>query len=227
MPCPHPAGLRRPAIGDPFLPRVRDEIIRYVADKKLNRPAVMGHSLGGFMAFYVAAKSPKTFGPLVAVDGVPWLGALSNPKAKVEDVAKAMEPGVAQMKKTPQEAFRAQTVAALKFQMLDAKRAETVGKEAGESSPEAVGQAVWEMSTTDLRDEVAKIESPILLFASGEWAKTEAQKEQVTTMYAAQIEKAKNAKLEVAFRARHFVMFDDFPLFSKTVDTFLESGWPR
>lgn len=222
-----PGFAGRPAIGDPFLPRVRDEIIRYVADRKLDRPAVIGHSLGGFMAFYVASKSPKSFGPLVAVDGVPWLGALGNPKAKVEDIAKAMEPGVAQMKKTPQETFRAQTLAALKVQMLDAKRAETVGKEAGESNPEAVGQAVWEMSTTDLRDEVAKIESPILLFAAGEWAKTDAQKEQVKTMYAAQIAKAKQGKLEVAFKARHFVMFDDFPLFSKTVDAFLESGWPR
>jgi pimeloyl-ACP methyl ester carboxylesterase len=222
-----PGFAGRPAIGDPFLPRVRDEIIRYVADKKLDRPAVIGHSLGGFMAFYVASKAPKSFGPLVAVDGVPWLGALSNPNAKVEDVAKAMEPGVAQMKKTPQEGFRVQTLAALKFQMLDAKRAETVGKEAGESDPAAVGQAVWEMSTTDLRDEIAKIESPILLFAAGEWAKTDAQKAQAKTMYAAQIEKAKNARLEVAFKARHFVMFDDFPLFSKAVDAFLESAWPR
>lgn len=222
-----PGFAGRPAIGDPFLPRVRDEIIRYVADKKLNRPAVIGHSLGGFMAFYVSSKAPKSFGPIIAVDGVPWLVALGNPKATVAETQKQVAPGIEQMKKTSQEAFRTQTLMALKAQMLDAKRAEAVGKEAGESDPGAVGQAMYEMMTTDIREDVSKIETPILLFAAAEWAKTDVQKEQAKKMYAAQIERAKQGRLELAFNARHFVMFDDFPFFSKTVDQFLESGWPR
>lgn len=222
-----PGFAGRPAIGDPFLSRVRDEIIQYVADKKLKRPAVVGHSLGGFMAFYVASQSPKTFGPIVAVDGVPWLVALGNPKATVEEMRKPMEAAAEQMKKTPQEGFRAQTLMALKAQMLDAKRAEAVAKEAGESDPGAVGQAVKEMATTDIREDVAKIETPILLFAAGEWAKTDAQKEQARKIYEAQIAKAKNGRVEIAFSARHFIMFDDFPFFSKTLDAFLESAWPR
>lgn len=222
-----PGFAGRKAVGDPFLPRVRDEIIQYVADKRLDHPAVIGHSLGGFMAFYLASQSPKSFGPIVAVDGVPWLVALGNPKAKAEDMKQPMAATLEQMKKTSQDAFRAQTLMALKAQMLDAKRAETVAKEAGESDPGAVGQAVMEMATTDIRDDVAKIESPVLLLAAGEWAKTDAQKEQVRKIYEAQIEKARNGRLEVAFGARHFIMFDDFSFFTKTVDSFLESGWRR
>lgn len=222
-----PGFAGRPAIGDPFLPRVRDEIIQYVADKKLVRPAVIGHSLGGFMAFYVSAKAPKQFGPVVAVDGVPWLMSLGNPKATVDQVRPQVETAVATMKKTPQDVYRTQTLAALKNQMHDPKRAEAVAKEAGESDPVAVGQAVLEMATTDLREEVAKIESPVLLIAAGAWAKTDEQKEQVKKIYNDQIARVKNGRVEVAYKTDHFVMFDDFPFFSKTVDAFLGMGWPR
>ncbi|MGV3613951.1 MAG: alpha/beta fold hydrolase [Fimbriimonas sp.] len=222
-----PGFAGRPAIGDPFLPRVRDEIIRYVADKRLKQPAVIGHSLGGFMAYYVASTAPKSFGPIVAVDGVPWLAALGNPKAKVEEIRKQVEPGIKTMAGVSQEDFRAQTMIALKSQMHDPKRAEAVAKEACESKPAAVAQAMLEMMTTDLRPDVAKIEAPILQFAAGEWAKTDAQKEQARKMYGAQIEGARNGRLEMAWNARHFVMFDDFAFFSRTVDAFLESAWPR
>ena len=179
------------------------------------------HSLGGFMAFYLASTEPKAFGPLIAVDGVPWLVALGNPNVSVDDVRKMAGPGVEAMKKTTQEAFRAQTIAAMKIQMLDQKRAEEFAKPAGESDPAAVGQAMFEMMTTDLRADVAKIESPILLIAAGEWAKTDAQKDSIRKMYEPQIAKAKNGHLEVATKARHFVMFDDFPFFIDQVETFL------
>ncbi|MEO7974897.1 MAG: alpha/beta hydrolase, partial [Thermoanaerobaculia bacterium] len=66
------AGFGGPApIGAPFLPRVRDELIRYVQAEHLDRPIVVGHSLGGFLAFWVGATAPDLVGGIVAVDGVP------------------------------------------------------------------------------------------------------------------------------------------------------------
>lgn len=44
----------------------------YVRAKKLKKPAVIGHSLGAFMAFDPGTAEPDLFGPLVAVEGVPF-----------------------------------------------------------------------------------------------------------------------------------------------------------
>jgi pimeloyl-ACP methyl ester carboxylesterase len=220
-----PGFAGRPAIGAPFLPRVRDEIVRYVERNRLVRPAVIGHSLGGFMAFYLASTAPKRFGPIVAVDGVPWLMALSDPNAKVEEVRLRVEPGLQAMAGMTREALRPQTLAALKAQMRDEKRAEEVGKAAGESDPAAVAQAVREMAVTDLRADVAKIETPVLLIAAGEWAKTDAQKDAARKSYGDQIKAARRGRLEMAWNARHFVMFDDRDFFFRTVDRFLAEGW--
>ena len=60
----------RPAVEGAFLPRVRDDIVAYVRSHNLDRPAVVGHSLGGFLSFWLAASEPTLFGPIVAVDGV-------------------------------------------------------------------------------------------------------------------------------------------------------------
>jgi pimeloyl-ACP methyl ester carboxylesterase len=40
--------------GAPFLPRERDAILAYIRAHHLERPVVVGHSLGGFLAFAIA-----------------------------------------------------------------------------------------------------------------------------------------------------------------------------
>jgi len=70
-----------PGVGSPFLSRVRDELITYVKARRLEQPVLVGHSLGGFLAFWIAATAPDLVGAVIAVDGVPFLPALGNPNA--------------------------------------------------------------------------------------------------------------------------------------------------
>ena len=76
-----------PPIGSPFLSRVRDELIAYMRDQKMQKPIVIGHSLAGFLAFWIAATAPDLVGGVIAVDGVPYLPALGNPAATPETTA--------------------------------------------------------------------------------------------------------------------------------------------
>ena len=65
--------------GRPFLETVGRDLARYIEVERLDRPILVGHSLGGFVAFAVAAAHPDAVGPIVAVDGVPFLPALIGP----------------------------------------------------------------------------------------------------------------------------------------------------
>ena len=49
-----------PLGGEPFLERVRDALIEYIRNKKLERPVIVGHSIGGFMAFWLGAREGRT-----------------------------------------------------------------------------------------------------------------------------------------------------------------------
>jgi len=74
----------QPAIDGPFLEKARDGIVRYIHEQKLNHPVIIGHSLGGMMAFWVAETAPAEVGPIISVDGVPFFSALMDPTATHE-----------------------------------------------------------------------------------------------------------------------------------------------
>ncbi len=59
-----------------MLDTVRDSVAAYIRDKKLNKPVIVGHSLGGFLALSIASKYPDLVGPLVILDSYPFLPAI-------------------------------------------------------------------------------------------------------------------------------------------------------
>lgn len=214
-----PGFAGQPPITGPYLPHVRDDIIAFVKDNHLDHPAVIGHSLGGFMVFYLGCAEPKLFGPLISVDGLPFLGAMMNPTA----TAKSNQPMADMIAKsigaaTPAQ-FEQQTKQALATEITDPAQAATLLPICSKSDPGDVGQSFKEMMTTDLRDDVAKIQSPVLLLGAGQWMPND--QETLHKTYAAQIAKCPNAKLVIDAKSRHFIMLDDPDFFYKTVEDFL------
>src|SRR5262249_23632204 len=62
-----------PRIPVPMLDTVRDAVGQYIRDKKLAKPVIVGHSLGGDLALEIGAKFPDLVGPLVIVDSYPFM----------------------------------------------------------------------------------------------------------------------------------------------------------
>ena len=49
-----------PAIGNPSLTAVKQQLLAYINTHKLHKPAVIGHSLGGFMSFWLSSLVTQT-----------------------------------------------------------------------------------------------------------------------------------------------------------------------
>ena len=61
--------------GDVAAP-VAEEVARYISERGLKRPAVIGHSMGGTIGLMLAARHPDALSRLMVVDMVPALGAM-------------------------------------------------------------------------------------------------------------------------------------------------------
>ena len=205
-----------------YLEEVKNELISYVRDNKLNKPTIIGHSMGGFLGLWAAAEAPELFGKIVSVDGVPYFPVLVMPgitaetaKAVSNQMTSAMSNMSPEAKKANQEMMIASMIA------TEEKRPKVV--EMGiNSNPTVIGQAYGEMYTTDIRPLMGKIKVPVLIF--GSWAAYEmygSTKETVTIGYQDQIKDIPNSKLLVAEKAYHFVFYDEPDWFYSELDEFL------
>lgn len=68
----------RPPMPSPSLATVRDQIAEYIVSEDLGRPVIVGHSLGGTMALWLAETVPD-LGGIVDIDGAAFLPALNDP----------------------------------------------------------------------------------------------------------------------------------------------------
>lgn len=212
-----------PVDADPFLRTQRDAVLDYIRSEGLERPVIMGHSLGGFLLYWIAATDPEAVGPVVAVDGVPFLPALQQPDADETTMAARAEQMATFYASMSPEQMRQQSRMAAQAMVSDSAAADTIAAWGARSHPATAGRAFAEMMTTDLRDEVAAISRPLLLVMAG-GGMAGAARERIRSAYAGQIEAAPEGRVVVAEDARHFIMFDDPEFLHEAVDAFLQEA---
>ena len=59
---------------------VAEELARYIHDKRLKQPALIGHSMGGTIGMMLASRHPDALGKLMVVDMTPFTGAFFGAK---------------------------------------------------------------------------------------------------------------------------------------------------
>ena len=206
-----------------LLQDVRDQLLAYVKAQKLRQPVVIGHSLGGFLALWMAATDPAALGPLEIVDSLPFLPVAQNPTATVDNTRPQAELMRQQMRTSQLPlAARRQMTAGM---VTDTARITQVVRWGQASDPATTGQAMYDMYTTDLRPEVARIQQPVLVL--GTWAGYAAYgatKAGVQQVFELQYAPVPHHTLVLSEAGRHFVMYDDPQLFFAQTDAFLRQS---
>ena len=208
-----------PPIDAPILKTVRDEIINYVQTKKLVKPIIIGHSLGSFMGLWVSSTAPQLFGKLVCVDGLPFLSALANPNANADSLRMSptynAETAVKNFEQLPDSGFIDNTAKALFWQVNDTAKAREIATWQFNSNRRTLGLALVELATTDLRRDIAKITSPVLVLGS-----IYETKEKSYELIGQQFKQLPGAVIHVA-NSKHFIMYDQPAWFYNELNLFL------
>ncbi|HYJ53060.1 MAG TPA: alpha/beta hydrolase [Allosphingosinicella sp.] len=189
-------GNRTGAIVSPLA----DEIARYIADRNLRRPAIVGHSMGGTLAMMIAARRPELVGKVMVVDMLPQpAGLLGGTAGDWAPLARMMD---------SQGGRR-----------LFANLMTAFGPPGGaRSDSEVVGRAAQELAVLDLTADLARIRAPLsVVYASPDAQANAAIDRQFTRAYAG----ARGARLARIGGSGHMVMLDQPTRFRAAVAEFL------
>ncbi len=211
--------------GTPYLERVRRDLAAYIRERRLVKPVVVGHSLGGFLALALASREPDLVGALVIVDSLPFLPASFMPGATVETMkpqAEAMRATIIGSVKTQtQEQRRQAQETLLRTMITDEANVARAVRWSAASDPATIAGAMYEMFTTDLRQDIARIKSPVLVIGTWVGLQPYATRDSVGRVFRDQYAKLSGARIVISDKAKHFVMYDDAPGFFRETDRFL------
>jgi pimeloyl-ACP methyl ester carboxylesterase len=213
----------QPPVEGPFLDTARKGIADYIREHKLDKPVIVGHSLGGFLCYALGSADPDLPGVLVAVDGLPCLPAVFNQNLDHEARKKQAEQIRERMEKATREQYVSQSKMMVKSWINDAKRRETIEKWCADSDQATVARAIGELFAADLRADCERIKAPVLLLGaySKELDGIGLKRDVVSKRYEDQVSKAPHHKVVIAEGAKHFLMFDAPEWMYAKIDDFL------
>ena len=204
----------------PVLVPTASAIEDYILQEGLVRPAVIGHSMGGTMALWLAQHHPDDIGRVMLVDAIPSQ-AVVDPDAGAE----AMRARAAKMRdRIRQTDFKAPGMRARLRSRVGLLTTSAEGDRIldwAEACDETVrAQAYYDLGLLDLRPGLASVSVPVTILFPVDPALTanEALEESV---YRAVYAPLTSARLVRVQNSRHFIMYDQPNAFDAELDEFL------
>ena len=200
-----------------------------ILTQKLDRPLLIGHSLGGVLSLALAQNEPGLVSGVISIDGLPvFPGTESMPAAQRPAMVESIKSGMVGL---DHEQFASQQLQYMRgIGVIDPAVAEKLAKLSSRSDPAATAEYMAETLMIDLRPNLDKITVPVLLMSpynapDGALRKiTEAAK---TAYYRSLMAGTQKVEVVSISPARHFAMFDQPKLVAEAIASFLKTlGMP-
>ncbi|MGE3149920.1 MAG: alpha/beta fold hydrolase, partial [Pseudorhodoplanes sp.] len=189
----------------PVIEPLADQIVRYIESRRLRRPALIGHSMGGTLAMMVALRRPDLAGRVMVVDMLPQPAGLYGGSASGWG-------GVAQTLGGMMDSEGGRRL----FAGLLGAFSPPGGH--NRSDPHVVGRAMSELTAIDLGPHLGRLRTPLtIVYASPDARANPAIDRQFATAYAG----ARGARLVRIDGSSHQVMRDQPGRFRAAMRRFL------
>lgn len=204
----------------PFMEPMVEALAAYIREAGLERPAVIGHSLGGTTALMLTQRHPDLVDRAMSVDSLPFYSAMFGPQITSETARPFADRAAAMMLAADEETFRqgqAQTATSL------SRNPQTQGsivEWSASSDRRAMATAVRELMTLDLRPLLPSITRPVWAVYAAD-ANGGAPAAQAQTLWSREYSGLPGVRLVKVEDARHFIMSDQPAEFAELVDQFL------
>ena len=206
----------------PVAAPVAEDIARYIAEKGLDHPSVIGHSMGGTIAMMLSARHPDAVGKVMVVDMVPFMGAMfGGPGATAESVQPLADGIYANMTTGPEEAYRAAAAASVTGMIATESLRAGPLQDTATSDRMVSASAFRELIATDLTPELPRITAPLTVLYV-KFNDPRMTVDMVDGIYRAAFANRPGTVLKRIDDSAHFIMLDQPARFAAEVNAFLE-----
>jgi pimeloyl-ACP methyl ester carboxylesterase len=220
-------GVPAPTDGGNLFDRADASLLQLIGQQKIDKPVLIGHSLGGTLALRFAGEHPELISAVVAVDGLPIFPGMERVSAQQRQaMATQMQQQMAAA--TPAQ-FQAQSLGYMqKIGVIDPQLAARYAPMNARSDIKASAQYMAEDLAFDGRPGLKQANVPILEispynapdFSQPPMQLSEAQK---VAYYQSLLANAPNVKVVSISPSRHFAMLDQPVKFQQVLDDFMRS----
>lgn len=190
------------------------QIAEFIKNERIEKPILVGHSMGGGLALAIAADLPHLLRKIVVVDALPCLMALTNPHFKsVPDYDCS---GITnQITTMGEEAFAQMQRISVASLTIDSLKFGEIVNWSLMSDRNTFAKMYCDFSNTDLRERIKNIRIPSLVLLESNFKNIE-------TAIVNQYRNLSTVQLKYADKGLHFVMFDDKEWFVNQVGEFIK-----
>jgi len=201
------------------LESLQGDLLQLIESRHVQKPVIMGHSLGSTLSIAFATKHSAKIAGVVAIDGLPVFPGTENMPADRSQLANRTR---AQMGSQSRDQFAAyQRTYMTQMGVLDASVALKLAELSIRSDVAAVADFGGQILALDLRPQLSNITVPVLAispFNAPDFARMGLDENAKTEWYRRLFSGVKRLEVVSISPARHYVMFDQPQKFAEVID---------
>ncbi|MGF1559106.1 MAG: alpha/beta fold hydrolase [Flavobacteriaceae bacterium] len=192
-----------PAIEKPWLSKIKNDIVNYVSNNKIENAILIGHSLGGALALWLASEENSTYSKLIVVDALPSTGALMIPNFNSETIVYESEWNK-QLLEMDAAGFDAMATQMAFGMTLNEEKRKQLKEWILLADRETYVYGYTDLLKLDLREDISNIKTPVTILA----ATYPYGMDMAKSTYEGQYKKLGRYEIEYAEGSAHFIMYD-------------------
>ena len=205
------------------LETLQKDLLTLIESKKLGRPVLVGHSLGGTLALSFATKHSDAISGVVAVDGLPVFPGTEMMTDRAPMAANARQQIAGQ---TPAQFAEYQRNYMKQMGSVDEAIAIGIAEKSSRSDPGATAEFAAQILMNDFRAALPGIRVPVVEispFYAPDFARINVDEAGKTGYYRALLAGIQRLEVVPISTARHFVMLDQPEKFNAALDGALKT----
>lgn len=186
----------------PWFATIKTDLEKYITSNRLTNSTLIGHSIGGTLSLWLASSNPEWFEKIILIDALPASAALMIPNYNGEKLLYD-NPQSKSMLEMSDADFQNMNNQSVQYMCNNKEKQKVIAKMLNQSDRKTYVYGYIDMLNLDLRSEITKIKTPVMILAA-----TNPTLETVTKTYLEQYKNLTSVTILYAENAAHFVMFD-------------------
>ena len=203
-----------PPQSDPTFQSWEKGLANFIEQFKIEKPVIIGHSMGGGLAMALAADYPQLISKIVVVDALPCLAALMDISFKSKDTNDCSAI-ISQITSSTNDEFYQMQMKSVPQMLADTSKQTLVVDWLVKSDRKTLAEMYCDFSNTDLREKTVLIECPALILLESYFVNFKPAINE-------QFKNLKTANIQYATKGLHFIMYDDTEWFIEQLISFIK-----